>query len=531
MLKALVRAHLKALFSTMFARSLGGRGKRKRSALGTLGFALLMIYAFGCLVFAVGILCTQLLPLASAGLGWLYFALMGVSALLLCVFGGSFAAKSQIFEAKDNELLLSMPIPSGVILLSRLLPLFILNLVYGSLFLLPAGAVYFWQAGFAPLRALFFVLGALLLILLGTAVSALFGWLLSLLTARSRHKNLFTTLFSLLFLGGYFYLYGNLQHYLQSLLQNGASIAESIRRALPPAYHFGMAAAAGSGRSLALLALWSLIPTAAAFLLLRRSFLRIITTRRGAARIRYQAREMRAVSPLRALYLKETVRFFGTPAYLLNCGMGLIMMLGGAAVLAIKGPSLFASFTGGSARLLPAVLAGFLGFCAVMVDPSACSISLEGSIFYQLRAMPVRTRDLLGAKLLLPVSLGVPVCAVSCLLAGAALRLGPAFALALFAAGSALICWTAVFGLIVNLHLPRLDWINETVVIKQSMSMFIAIFAGMGFVAVPGILYGLLLPSLPFSAFLGGTAAVFLLLSFLGWRYLLARGERLLGRI
>ena len=63
------------------------------------------------------------------------------------------------------------------------------------------------------------------------------------------------------------------------------------------------------------------------------------------------------------------------------------MMLGGAAVLAIKGPSLFASFTGGSAKLLPAVLAGFLGFCAVMVDPSACSISLEGSTFYQLRAM------------------------------------------------------------------------------------------------------------------------------------------------
>ena len=527
MLKALLRVRFQALFSSMFVKA----QRKKRSPLAKVGYGLLILYVLVCLVFVVGVMCVQLLPLAEAGLGWLYFALMAVSALAFCIIGGSFAAKSTIFEARDNELLLSMPLSPGAILFSRLLPLLVLNLAYGGMFLAPAGVIFFWEMGGTVPQVLLYIVGALLVILLGTAVSALFGWLLSILTSRSRHKNLLSMVFSLAFLGAYFYFYSNMSVYMQKLLANGATVAESIRRVLPPAYHFGMASL-GSASSLLLLALWCLLPAAAAFLLLQRSFLRIMTEKRGAARIRYQAAAMPARSPFAALFFKEARRFLSSSTYMMNCGLGAIMMVGGAAVLAFKGTSLLGSMGVAGGEALTGVLACVLGFCAIMINPTACSISLEGSSFSLLRAMPLRARDYFGAKLALPLTFGLPACVISCLVGGLALRLPAVQLLGLLVLSCALVVWTAVFGLAANLMFPKLDWISEMTVIKQSMSTFLAIFGGMGFVAVPALVYLLLLQgAVSLTVYLWCVAAVFLLMSGIVWRLLMTWGVRRLNAL
>jgi len=95
-----------------------------------------------------------------------------------------------------------------------------------------------------------------------------------------------------------------------------------------------------------------------------------------------------------------------------------------------------------------------------------------------------------------------------------------------------MLTWMAVFGLALNLHLPKFDWISETVVIKQSASVMIVLFAGMGFIATPALLYGLWLHAyLGMTAFLWIMTALFALLAYLGWRYLLTRGVKVLERI
>jgi ABC-2 type transport system permease protein len=46
----------------------------------------------------------------------------------------------------------------------------------------------------------------------------------------------------------------------------------------------------------------------------------------------------------------------------------------------------------------------------------------------------------------------------------------------------------ALFGLWVNLRFPNLDWITETVVVKQSAAMLITIFSGMALVGLQVLL-------------------------------------------
>ena len=64
--------------------------------------------------------CSVSWPLPITPPGWIgcTFATAGLMALGLSVFGSVFATQSQIYDAKDNGLLLSMPIPPRTILLS-----------------------------------------------------------------------------------------------------------------------------------------------------------------------------------------------------------------------------------------------------------------------------------------------------------------------------------------------------------------------------------------------------------------------------
>ena len=81
-------------------------------------------------------------PLCEAGLNWLYFAIMGIVGILLSFIGSVMMTKSQLYDAKDNELLLSMPISPGQILAGRLLSLLLLNYIYQSFVMIPAGVIY-----------------------------------------------------------------------------------------------------------------------------------------------------------------------------------------------------------------------------------------------------------------------------------------------------------------------------------------------------------------------------------------------------
>ena len=51
----------------------------------------------------------------------------------------------------------------------------------------------------------------------------------------------------------------------------------------------------------------------------------------------------------------------------------------------------------------------------------------------------------------------------------------------------------ALFGVVMNLRFPRFDYSNETAVIKQSTSVTVTMFTGMGIVLLPMLLYILVL--------------------------------------
>ena len=134
-----------------------GKNGQRRSSKAMLGFALLFLYGFGAMGAMFWMMADMLCePLVTAGLDWVYFSFVAVLATGLMIIIGLFAAKSTLYEAKDNDLIFSMPIPAWVVLLSRMFVLYVISFVFSALVLVPALIKYYLVAGVAPLSVLYF---------------------------------------------------------------------------------------------------------------------------------------------------------------------------------------------------------------------------------------------------------------------------------------------------------------------------------------------------------------------------------------
>ncbi len=528
MLKTLVRIQLAS-----FLAGFSGRGRRRQSAkrkkaASPVLYALLLLY---CVVVFGFLFYMQFSQLAAAfvpaGLGWLYFAMYDIMAFVLMFIGSVFTAKAQLFEAKDNELLLSMPIKPGQILLSRMVMLFVVNLIFELVVALPAALAWCMQASVVPLGAVSFVLLLIALPLFSLAVSCLFAWLLSLVTARIRHKSLFSMIFSLAFFAVYMFFCMRINEYVVLLAANGSVIAGKLA-AVAPVYWMGSAMASGGALHLLLSLLVTVLPFVLAYVVLARAFIRIVTTKRGFAKIRYEHKAMKQGSQNAALLQREFRRLGACPAYMMNCGLGLVFFVAAAVFLFIKREDarILIQTLGLPAGSLGVIGALAVGMLASMAPFTAPSVALEGNTLWIIRTMPVSSAQVLRAKLRMGAVLMLP--AVALLLAALAFLVQDVTVWAAMSLVGVLIAVVMNnLGLVENLRHPGLGWINETQAVKQSVSVLLTMLLGWAVLLAMGLLWFLLCDGrISAQAYLLVWSAALAALAVLAERWIMTRGVK-----
>lgn len=489
MFKALIKSRLSAYFASVFKSS---RLKAKKSPAFKLLAGILTLYVVGCFFFMFGWMFNSLCkPLVEYGLGWLYFAMAAIMAAVLCLIGSVFMTQQQLFSAKDNDLLLAMPIPPAYILGSRMLALFAINYFLEILVIGPAGVVYCINYTPSAAGVVIFVLCALFLVLIVMTLSCLFGWLLALLIDRSRNKSLVSTIFSLCFLAAYFYFYSNIHKYINTMIQNGASVAAAIKSSVYPAYAFGTAVADGNLAQFGLYLLCCIVPFGLVYVILSRGFISITTSRRGAAKIKYRERAMKVGSVSSALLRRELKHFGANGMYIMNAAMGSMFTLAAAVALIVYRdlPQVVIASVPMVAGYMGPAAAGALCLLASADIISAPSVSLEGKNLWIAQSLPVPGGKILMAKVNMHIVVALPPIVIAALAAIFVLRPSPLTALGILLAPSVMTVFCALLGVVVNLHFPRFDFVNEIVVIKQSMSTIVSMLASMGALILPAALY------------------------------------------
>lgn len=489
----MLKALLKKQFMEMNAFYFMDRKTGKRRQKGALaGYLILYVFVFLILAgafFAFGSLMAE--GLIAKELNWLYFALSGIASIVMGAFGSVFNTYAALYHAKDNEMLLSMPIPPRTILTARLTGVYGMSLLYSAIAWIPACAAYYL---YAPVTAAAVICQLVLVFAISgfvTVLSCALGYVVARISAKLKNKSIVTVLLSLLFIGAYYYGYSRINELIASIVANAEGLSDTIRTKIYLFWQLGLAGAGNFG-ALAVFTLITLALLALCVFIMARSFIRIATENRGSSKTAYKSGKMKAVGTDAALVRKELKRFLASPTYMLNAGIGLVIMPVAAAYLLIKSASLRPLIELAKtdlpeiAALIPAALTVILSMLLATCVVSAPSVSLEGKSIWILQSLPVPGRTVLRAKRRLHEILCGAALLITLVLVTIAMRLPAVDVLIMTAAVFGIMVLCAAGGLALNLKKPNLTWTNETVPVKQGASVSIMIFGGW----VLGILIG-----------------------------------------
>ena len=489
MLKLLVKKQFAEIFKSYFYNA---KKNKMRSKWGIAGW---FIFFFVIMVGVLGGIFTFLSlsfcgELVQAGMGWLYFLLMGIIAIVLGAFGSVFNTYSGLYLARDNDQLLSLPIPVQTIITARLLNVYLMGAMYSATVLLPALIVYWIIAGITAARVICGLLLFLIVTVIVLLLSCLLGWVVARISLRLKNKSFVTVLISLLFIGGYYFFYFKAADLVRDLIANAVIYGTKIKGAAYGLYLFGRIGE-GSWTAMLLFLFITALLFALVWFVLFRSFLNIATDSGSVEKKRYVERTVREKSVFAALLSKEFGRFTSSASYMLNCGLSVLLIPACGILFLFKGRDIFgilddvfSSRPGTSAVLLCTMLCMMLS----MNDMAAPSVSLEGKSIWIPQSLPVQPKTVLRAKVSVQLILSVlptlfaSVCGIFILKASSAEKL------LLVVMPLAYAVFSAMYGMAVGVRMPILSWTSELAPIKQSGAVSVVLFSSWGFcVAVAGL--------------------------------------------
>lgn len=432
------------------------------------------------------------IALATEGAADLVLVLMPAVGVMIALAIGAQGAGTFVFGGRDNDLLLSLPIPRTMLAAAKLSALLAEDALVMLSVVLPAAGAY---ALVAPTPWFYWPAMAAYGLLLGcvsTTASALIGMLLTWVAARGRGAWV-NNVAALAVLAAFVVGWTALQNGLRDRITSDPAALRSDLAAWLPLFSWGRDAALhGSLGSLGLLALSAVVPLAVLSWLVGRSFVGLVSAlnvRRGRARAADLA-ALRVRSPLAALVRRESKRYFGTTIYFINTGLGLAFVLLGGLFLLVTGALPPGTAEASAAlHLSPAVFAAVAATGTISLSQTtAPSISLEGHRLWILKSAPVRTATILDAKLAFNLVLTAPVLAVFALGFAVAARPSPLEGVLVFLAPLAANAAIAALGLVDNLRWPNLDAANDTAAVKQGASVGLTMLGGLLLAAVASIL-------------------------------------------
>jgi ABC-2 type transport system permease protein len=532
MLKLLVKKQLAEVFKSYFYDAKKNKMRSKWAiAAWFIFFFLIMVGMLGGIFTFLSLsLCGALVQ---AGMGWLHFLLMGIIAIVLGAFGSVFNTYSGLYLAKDNDQLLSLPIPVQTIITARLLNVYLMGAMYSATVLLPALIVYWIVAGITVSRVICGLLLLLIVTVIVLLLSCFLGWVVAKISLRLKNKSFITVLISLLFIGGYYFFYFKAADLIRDLIQNANVYGTKIKGVAYGLYLFGRIGE-GSWPAAALFLFVTALIFVLVWFVLFRSFLSIATDSGSVEKRRYVEKTVREKSVFGAMLGKELGKFTSNASYMLNCGLAVLLLPASGILLLLKGREIFdlmSEVFSSYPDIAAILLCTMLCMLSSMNDMAAPSVSLEGKSIWIPQSLPVESKTVLRAK----VSVQLILSGLSVLFASACgmiiLKTSPAVRLLVLIMPLAYSAFSALYGLVIGVKMPLLNWTSELAPIKQSGAVTIVLFSSWGFcIAFAGVylLIGYKLGAVPYLLLWTVVFAVFALF-FLKW--LDTKGSRIFAEL
>ena len=524
MLKSLIALRFRALMSSLVRGKNGQPATRGRKILYGFLFAyIIVVYGSLFAMMCLGV-CE---PLHDGGLASLYYAIAALLALGLGLIGSVFATQNQLYDATDNEFLLSMPIPPRTILLSRMLMLYLTNLLFTALVMLPALIIGMIFGHDGPMTLVWGLIGTLLLPLGSLTLSCILGALFAYISSKLPNKNIISLVFTLVFMFAYFYLINRTEALMSYIVEHTQTVALWVGRVGWRATQLGRAMAGEGALHMLYFTLAVVVPFAIVLFVLDRSFIGIATRQKGGRRRRYVKKPMKERGPLWALTCKELKHLGSSATWMLNGALGLLFTVVGP-FSALR----HAAFLENIVELaplvgeyMPLVMALFMCATLTMTTISAAAVSMEGASWWLTRVMPVKTRDILLSKALMHMIVAAPFVLAGVIMTWLCGGMSFITALIVLLMPVTFVALTAIMGVIFNLRFYSLNWPSEAYAVKSGLNILLEMASSLLLLAAPVIVWVVWLTGVVSPIAMAGIMTVlYIAVTALLYRWLVTKG-------
>ncbi|AIQ71692.1 hypothetical protein PGRAT_31975 [Paenibacillus graminis] len=504
--------------------------ERRKSLLLSIGIlaGVLMIAAA-----SFGYSFMMALALEQMGRMDLLLAIMMAVTSLVGFFTTVYKASGVLFSYRDYDLVMSLPIKTSHVVASRMLQLYVLNLFFSVMVMLPAGMVYAIKVNPGALFYLFFLITLFFIQLLPIIAATIIGSCISWISSRFKASRIISLVLTFavmiaLMVGSF-----GMNENGQALADMGTGLAEMVFKLYPLAAVYVDAVCSYRMSSLLLFIALSVLSFMIFATVLGTRYKAIhtgLTTSHASGK--YIMKPLEASSPFRALYKKELRRYFSSSIYVLNTSMGMILLLVMSIALLFVSPEKLGErieipqFSRYLSTLAPIIVSLFVTLSCT----TSSAISLEGKHLWILQSSPVSKQSILLSKVAVNLTITLPIVVVSGVLLMISLRMGWTESLLLLVIPSIYACYSAMMGVIINLKLPNLEWTSEVAVVKQSAAILVSMFTGIISLLFP-LGTSLLLPHVNGKLMMSGVGMIMIAVCIAMFRYIQTKGEQLVQKL
>lgn len=479
--------------------------------------------------------------LAPSHLTYIVLTIFVMVTSLLTIIEGVYKSQGILFEARDNDLLFSLPITKSKIFFIRIFKLITFQFLYNSLFMLPAIIVY---AMYEKPDVSFYLISLIMLVLLPiipTILGCVLGYIVKGLSSKFKARNIMQVLFTSLILLGIFYVSFNMQGMVANIVQNANSIQEVITKIYYPAGLYINLIQNFNILDLIILLAINIIP-AIVFVYVASIFYFKINSKLGergnsnkkVGVAKSTEKTYRVRTQLSGLIHKEMKRFFSSPVFMVNAGFGMVLMLAVTFALSINFDGVLNSMMQGMEmeipineikNMMPKVFYGFVIFISCMTSMTSSMISLEGKSFNITKSLPVATEKILLSKVLTSNILSIPIILICDVIFFVAFKVAIIDIVFILLASIVMPTFTALIGILMNLKYPKMNATSDIEVVKQSMSSMLSVFIGM-FVAMLSVAIMIMGSNFNINLVVALELLTFSIIAFMLWRILKKYGAK-----
>lgn len=482
MLKILIHKNMQE-FAVAYFRDRKTGGKKIGGAL----VGMIVLYAFLFLLLAGSFAAMASLFFMSAKNGdeWIAFSIMGLLAIVMAALINGLTSYSQLYLAKDNEFLLAMPINPGTILTSRMVSTYIMGLVYVFMVWIPTIVVGIVMHKMSVLAVVMSVITMLVAGIVVLALTCLIGWLVAFLVTKFKNQKVLSAVLSVVFIGAIYVFQFKSNKLFTAIADNMSGVGTIIKSKLFPFYLMGQSSV-GNALGFVGFVLIAAILMALAYLLISKTFIKVAMTKAAGKQTKFKEKQIKTSSVDKALLTKERARFFGGITYMINTGLGVIVMVALSVLVLVKGGAFVTKFAPlldampEIKEIIPLAVVLVIIMLEAMTESTPFGISIEGKNLWILQTMPVDYYKVLRQKVNFNIWLqGFPALILAVAIQQAFNFNIPVYA-GIVAVTVAYSCFSSTFGLVMNLKHPRLDWTTEAQVVKQGLPLVLNMFGGWG---------------------------------------------------